>query len=151
MNDDAQVDPANTPAGYREVRYHFSEGLPQLLTELECSLLVSTYQAGKVAVVSAAQNAINFSFHNFDQAMGLALGSNILAVGTQSQIWFLHAVRELAPQIEPVGQHDTCFITRSAFATGNIHSHEMAWAGDELWIVNTLFSCLCSLHSDFNT
>jgi uncharacterized protein (TIGR03032 family) len=29
--------------------------------------------------------------------------------------------------------------------TGDIHVHEMAWAGEELWFVNTLFSCLCTL------
>jgi uncharacterized protein (TIGR03032 family) len=29
--------------------------------------------------------------------------------------------------------------------TGDIHVHEMAWAGEELWLVNTLFSCLCTL------
>ena len=23
--------------------------------------------------------------------------------------------------------------------------HELAWAGDELWLVNTAFSCLCTL------
>ena len=26
----------------------------------------------------------------------------------------------------------------------------MAWSGDELWIANTLFSCLCTLNDDYN-
>jgi uncharacterized protein (TIGR03032 family) len=26
----------------------------------------------------------------------------------------------------------------------------MAWAGNELWVVNTLFSCLCTLHPDYS-
>ena len=26
----------------------------------------------------------------------------------------------------------------------------MAWAGDELWVVNTRFSCLCTLHPDYS-
>src|SRR5262249_31887756 len=34
---------------------------------------------------------------------------------------------------------------RSAHVTGDIDVHEMAWAGDELWFVNTRFSCLCTL------
>ena len=29
--------------------------------------------------------------------------------------------------------------------TGDIDIHEMAWAGDELWLVNTRFACLCTL------
>src|SRR5262249_4860693 len=38
------------------------------------------------------------------------------------------------------------FLTRSSHVTGEIRVHEMAWVGGELWFVNTLFSCLCTLH-----
>jgi uncharacterized protein (TIGR03032 family) len=31
-----------------------------------------------------------------------------------------------------------------------IHGHELAWAGDELWVVNTLFSCLCTIQEAFS-
>jgi uncharacterized protein (TIGR03032 family) len=55
-------------------------------------------------------------------------------------------VPEIASRIEPVGDHDGCFVTRSAHVTGAIDGHEIAWVGQELWIVNTLFSCLCTLH-----
>jgi uncharacterized protein (TIGR03032 family) len=34
--------------------------------------------------------------------------------------------------------------------TGDIGGHEVAWSGDELWIVNTRFSCLCTLHPDYS-
>jgi uncharacterized protein (TIGR03032 family) len=34
--------------------------------------------------------------------------------------------------------------------TGDIAGHEVAWSGDELWIVNTRFSCLCTLHVDYS-
>jgi uncharacterized protein (TIGR03032 family) len=52
--------------------------------------------------------------------------------------------------VPPTGSYDACYLTRSSFVTGRIHGHELAWGGDELWIVNTLFSCLCTLHDDFN-
>ena len=54
--------------------------------------------------------------------------------------------RDIASQLPPPGNHGACFLTRSAQVTGEIQAHEMAWAGDELWLVNTLFSCLCTLH-----
>ena len=50
-----------------------------------------------------------------------------------------------SPRIGPDGRHDACFLTRSSHVTGEIHVHEMAWAGEELWLVNTAFSCLCTL------
>jgi hypothetical protein len=46
--------------------------------------------------------------------------------------------------------HDACFLPRSCHVTGDIGVHEMAWLGDELWVVNTRFSCLCALHPDYS-
>src|SRR5262249_53395294 len=46
----------------------------------------------------------------------------------------------------PAGRYDGCFLARSSHFTGDIHAHELAWAADELWVVNTLFSCLCTLN-----
>ena len=40
------------------------------------------------------------------------------------------------------GKHDACFVPRRSHFTGDIRIHEVAYAGDELWIVTTRFSCL---------
>jgi len=50
-----------------------------------------------------------------------------------------------APQIPPAGKHDACYLPRVSYVTGDIRCHELAWVGDELWIVNTFFSCLCTV------
>src|SRR5262249_1325233 len=47
--------------------------------------------------------------------------------------------------LEPAGKHDACFLPRSTHFTGDILIHEMVWGQKELWIVNTRFSCLCTL------
>jgi uncharacterized protein (TIGR03032 family) len=137
-------------APYREVRYEHSTDFPALLAHLGVSLLVSTYQAGKLAVVSAAGSLLSLKFHNFDQPMGLAVGPGKIAVGTRRQVWFLAGAPDVAHRIEPAGQHDGCFLARSCHVTGEIHGHEMAWAGEELWIVNTLFSCLSTLDARYS-
>jgi uncharacterized protein (TIGR03032 family) len=44
---------------------------------------------------------------------------------------------------ERVGaQHDAVFVPRTTHQTGDIRIHDVAWAGEELWAVNTRFSCL---------
>src|SRR5215472_4096471 len=78
--------------------------------------------------------------------MGLAGDARRLALGTRDQVWTFRNAPDIAPRIEPVGQHDACYLPRSSHVTGDIAIHEMAWAGDDLWIVNTRFSCLCTLH-----
>jgi uncharacterized protein (TIGR03032 family) len=142
--DAATPEKAAAPA-LREVRHEYTRNLPPLLSQLGISLLVSTYQAGKVVAVGVAQGELTLSYHNFERAMGLAVKPDGLAVGARAQVWFLRSSPDLAGQIEPAGRHDACFLTRSAHFTGEIQAHELAWAGDELWLVNTAFSCLCTL------
>ena len=129
----------------REVRHEYTRSLPPLLTQLGVSLLVSTYQAGKVAVIGVAAGELTLSYHNFERAMGLAVKPDGIAVAARAQIWFLNAAPDLAARVEPAGRHDACFLTRSSHFTGEIQAHELAWADDELWLVNTAFGCLCTL------
>jgi uncharacterized protein (TIGR03032 family) len=137
-------------SGVREVRFQHTHNFGPLLAELGVSLIVSTYQAGKLVVVGVREGALNLSYHSFPRPMGVALQSACIAVGTRQEVWFLRAAADLGPHIEPAGTFDACFLARACHFTGDIQIHEMAWAGNELWIANTLFCCLCTLGSDYS-
>src|SRR5262245_56165380 len=102
----------------REVRHEYTRSLPPLLSQLGVSLLVSTYQAGKVVAVGVVQGELTLSYHNFERAMGLAVKPDGIAVAARAQIWLLHAAVDLATRVEPAGRHDACFLTRSSHFTG---------------------------------
>ncbi|MBN2473526.1 MAG: TIGR03032 family protein [Pirellulales bacterium] len=141
---------ANPPTD-REVRYEHSLNLPGLLEHLRATLLVSTYQAGKLVVVGARQGALSLSFHNFDRPMGVATKPGALAVAARNQVWLLGNKPDIAPRLATPGTYDACYLTRSSQVTGEIQAHEMGFsADDELWVVNTLFSCLCTLHPGYS-
>jgi uncharacterized protein (TIGR03032 family) len=142
---DAMTSERNGVATTREVRHEYTHSLPPLLNQLGVSLLVSTYQAGKVVSVGVAGDELTLAYHNFERAMGLAVKPDCLAVGGWAQVWFLRTAPDIAPRVAPAGRHDACFLTRSSHFTGEVQAHELAWAGDELWLVNTAFSCLCTL------
>ena len=131
-------------------RYVHSTNLPQLIHQLGAALFVSTYQAGKLVVVRERQGRISALLRSFEQAMGLAVDPRRLAVGTRNGVWRLANSPEIAAQLEPAGECDACFLPRSSHVTGDIRIHELSWAGDELWLVNTRFSCLCTLHPDYS-
>ncbi|MEL6496110.1 MAG: TIGR03032 family protein [Cyanobacteria bacterium J06623_7] len=148
------VEPAktdkDTPEGLREVNYEYSNNLSEFLQHLKVSLFFSTYQAGKLGVVTAKDKTLTLSFHNFERAMGMAIGPARLAVGGKDWVYFLKNDLDLAPQIEPAGSYDACFLTKSGQYTGDISIHDLAWGNKELWIVNTRFSCLCTLSNNYN-
>jgi uncharacterized protein (TIGR03032 family) len=54
----------------------------------------------------------------------------------------------VAHKLKPAGKHDACYLPRKCHITGDIDVHEMVYAEEELWFVNTRFSCLCTLDSE---
>ena len=119
---------------------------PALLRRLGASLLVTTYQAGKLVLVRDEGDNLNTHFRTFQAPMGMALTGDRLAIGTKIQVWEFVDVPAVTAKLDPPGRHDACFLPRSSHVAGNIQIHEMAWGtGGELWVVNTRFSCLCTL------
>lgn len=144
------VPASKTSTGDREIRFEYSDALGPLFNQLGISLFVSTYDAGKLVVINGHQTKLNFSFHNFERAMGIAAGTGRLAVGGKDWVYFLNNAPDLAPQIAPAGTHDACYLTRASQYTGDIAVHELAWGKQDLWVVNTLFNCLCHMSSSYN-
>ncbi len=157
----------------RDVQWHYSEGLPAVLEQTKCSLLLSTYQTGHLVVLSAVQGQLAVSFHTFERPMGVAVRPGWLVVGTRTQIWSLRNFPDLGASLTPPGRYDACYLTRFSHFTGDVRCHELAWASTgsgsateptptamernpsgegrpELWLVNTLFSCLCVVHSSYS-
>lgn len=136
------------PDATTDLRSVHTTSLPELLSRLGISLAVTTYQAGKLIFVREEQGKANTHFRGVRQPMGLARLGNRLALGTATSVREWVDQPALAPKIEPEGRHDACFVPRSTHVTGDIAVHELAFAGDELWVVNTRFSCLCTLKQD---
>jgi uncharacterized protein (TIGR03032 family) len=150
-------DPANgkDDEGWREIKYRHTPQLAELLDQAGCSLLISTYQAGELVSAGVADGELALSFHSVEQAMGVAVSPDRIAVGSRNQVWMLEENREVAPSVEPQGRHDCAFLARTGFTTGEIRGHELVWGEDdrgapELWVVNTLFSCLATIDPKFN-
>jgi uncharacterized protein (TIGR03032 family) len=117
-----------------------------ILRQLGASLLVTTYQAGKLVLVRDEGDHLNAHFRAFQAPMGMALSGDRLAIGSKIQVWEFVDVPAVTSRLDAPGRHDACFLPRASHVTGDIQIHEMAWgAGSELWVVNTRFSCLCTL------
>jgi uncharacterized protein (TIGR03032 family) len=123
--------------------------LPDLLAQLQISLLVSTYQAGKVIIVRSDGGVLNTHFCTFAKPMGIAADRTRVTIGGTNTVWEYRNVPAVARTLDPPDKHDACYVPRRLHVTGDIDIHELAYARDyELWVVNTRFSCLCTLDAD---
>lgn len=98
-----------------------------ILQEIGISVLVTTYQAGKLVMLRPDGDRLNTHFRGFSRPMGLAVDGDRLAIGTGLEIWEYHNAPAVARRLEPTGTHDACFLPRSSVCTGDIQIHEMAW------------------------
>lgn len=137
-----------TPPAQSPLRSVNSAALIDILDQLGSSLLLSTYQTGRLVAIRKDGGTVNTHFRPFESPMGIDTRDGRLAVGTASQVWEYHNVPSLLPKLQPPGKQDACFVPRRSHYTGDIRVHEIAYAADDLWLVNTRFSCLCTLDDE---
>src|SRR5437660_8472014 len=130
--------PSDASPAQSAVAFHYTQtdSFVALLQQLGASLLISTYQANKLLVARATGDGLSILVRTFERPMGLAADTQRLTIGTRNQMWFLRNAPDIAARVEPAGQHDACFLPRSCHVTGDIGVHELAWAGEELGILN---------------
>ena len=135
------------------VRCTATDGFLQWMTARRISLLVSTYQAGKLLAIGWNGRQISLNARNFDNAMGIDVRGDLLALATSTQIqWFTNAPL-LAADFTPEnpGRYDAVYLHRASHFTGPLFTHDLAFAADgELWFVNTRFSCLATPSTEYS-
>ncbi len=123
-----------------------TSNFPDLLRELRSTLIVSTYQAGKLVLLRPDGAVINTHFRPFRRPMGMHADRNRLVLGAHMEIIEFRNVPDVAARLQQPPRHDGVFCARDVHVTGAIDIHELALDGDgEVWFINTLFSCLCTL------
>ncbi|HUJ08460.1 MAG TPA: TIGR03032 family protein [Verrucomicrobiae bacterium] len=130
-----------------------TDGFREWIATRRVSLLVSTYQAGKLLAIGWNGRQISLNARNFDNAMGIDVRGDFLALATSAQIqWFANApllATDFTPQ-NP-GRYDAVYLQRASHFTGPLFTHDLAFAGDgELWFVNTRFSCLATTSEEYS-
>jgi uncharacterized protein (TIGR03032 family) len=122
----------------------FTTNFSEILRNLGISLIVSTYQAGKLITVRAEDEKLNTHFCDYPKPMGIAADRDKIALGSAHQIIELRNMPSLSDRLVPAGRNDACYISRQVHITGDIDIHEMSYVNDQIWFINTRFSCLCT-------
>jgi uncharacterized protein (TIGR03032 family) len=133
----------------------YSPQLPELLLKLNCSLAISTYQAGKLIFLSPKdENNLVQLPRTFDKPMGLSLNQDLnkLALACKDQVIVFSANEELAKHYpKSPNTYDVMYLPRLTYHTGGLDIHDLQFGEkDSLYAVNTLFSCLVRIDDSYN-
>ena len=129
----------------------YSPNLPELLMALQCTIVISTYQAGKIVFFSAtgADGLIQLP-REFQKAMGLAVDGRRLAIATKNEVVVLADASGLARNIAPNTPYDAFYLPRSVYYSGELDLHDLEWGQQGLYAVNTRFSCLSIVNDHYS-
>jgi uncharacterized protein (TIGR03032 family) len=144
------------------IRCAASDSFQEWVSGCGGALGVTTYQAGKVALIGwdPATRQVTLLLRQFQKPMGLAIqrgepGGRVrrLALATRHEVLLLADAPLLAPdylESSPV-RYDALYLPRAAFYTGDLNVHDIAFDGDSRpWLCNTRFSCLSWLSEEFS-
>jgi uncharacterized protein (TIGR03032 family) len=134
-----------------------SDSFASWMAQAGGSLVVTTYQAGKLVMVGWDQGRgqVTLLFRQFDKPMGLAASSDAkrLALATRQSVVLLADAPLLAPDYleEHNGKYAALYLPRAAYFTGDLNVHDLAFDGEQtLWVVNTRFCCLSHLSGEYS-
>ena len=130
----------------------YTPNLPEFLIQLNCTIAISTYQAGKVVFIgSNGPNELIQLPRNFNKAMGMAVGGNRLAVATREEVVVLANSKGLAATYPPnPGVYDALYVPRATYYSGEVDIHDMEWGSEGLYAVNTRFSNISIIDDEFS-
>lgn len=129
-----------------------SPNLPELLHQLNCTIALSTYQAGKVVLISAVNHTRLIQLpRTFAKPMGIAVNASRLAIATLTEVIVFNNAGRMAPNYpQQPNTYDALFLPRATYFTGEVDIHDLHWIGETLLAVNTRFSCLATIDHHFS-
>jgi uncharacterized protein (TIGR03032 family) len=134
------------------IRCEASESFPHWISQAKGAIVLTTYQAGKVAMIGWDGQQVTLLFRDFEKPMGMdTLGSRML-LATRRQVIELASAPLLAHEFlegQP-GRYDALYLPRVAYYSGDVNVHDVAYGAEGLWLVNTRFSCLASPSHEYS-
>jgi uncharacterized protein (TIGR03032 family) len=121
----------------------YTPNFPELLNKLDGTLMLTTYQTGKVIMLSSDGENISQLVRDFDRPMGVAFNGDLMAMALRTNITFFKDSKELAKTYpKKPDTYDALYYPVSQNITSYIDTHDICFSKQGLIGVNTSYSCL---------
>ena len=133
----------------------YSPQIPELLLQLNCSIAISTYQAGKIIFLSPKdENSLVQLPRTFAKPMGVAedVENDKLAIACKDEVIVFTNSASLAQNYPNApNKYDSIYMPRLTYHTGGLDIHDLNFGKNgSLYAVNTLFSCIIKIDDNYN-
>jgi uncharacterized protein (TIGR03032 family) len=121
------------------------------MNELGVSIILSTYQAGKVIVLSTDGSRMYQLVRDFVRPMGIALQEDRMAIACALNVVVLKTDANLAKSYpDKPDTYDAFYYPTMLYRTDYVDIHDIAFTNEGLVGVNTAYSCLSRLDGKFS-
>jgi len=123
-----------------------SPNMPEVLEKLGGTIILTTYQTGKVILLSASEGKISQLVRDFERPMGISFYEDLMAMALRSNITIFKQSDELAKTYpKKKDTYDTLFYPTASNLTSFIDTHDVTFSQQGLIAVNTAYSCLVKI------
>lgn len=126
------------------IDFTYSKNIVNLFEKMKVSVLLTTYQTNKIIMIGQENKEFDLRYKNFPRPMGMCKKSGKIYAGLGHGIYQFSNFQSVAQTLdEDKNRFDACYMPQNIHFTGDIDIHEMEYCKDELYFINTKFSCLC--------
>ena len=133
---------ADTQEQAQKIDFTYSVNIVELLKQMRVSILMSTYQSGKIMIMGQYNDQFDIRYKEFPRPMGMFAKDGKIWAGLGHGIYQFANFSGVTSKLED-GIFDACYMPQNIHFTADIDIHEMEYTNDELYFINTKFSCLC--------
>ena len=126
-------------------KYSISGGFVALLTRLNISLAVTSYQSGRLYMLGRnPKGGLMINEQYFQKAMGLHFDDKTLFMATLANIYRMENI--LGSDQVMDNQFTDCFVPRTSHMTGVLDAHDVGVTkDDEILFINTRYNCIAKV------
>ena len=126
----------------QKIDFTYSQNIVEFFKQTNTTILLTTYQTNKIMIIGQDNDQFDIRYKDFPRPMGMCKKDGRIYAGLGHGIYQFSNYTGVAQNLEG-GKFDACYIPQNIHFTGDIDIHEMEYLKDELYFVNTKFSCLC--------
>lgn len=125
------------------INFTYSQNIIEFLKQINSTILLTTYQTNKIMIMGQEKGKFDIRYKDFPRPMGMCKKEGRLFAGLGHAIYQFSNFTGVAKNLEDGNKYDACYMPQNIHFTADIDIHEMEYCQDELYFINTKFSCLC--------